>query len=99
MMFTASVASNQEICDFLFEKLEILDYTNAHIGDCNLTLKWIVENQLFMNVGYVSRQFVLQTGIKFSAYLNELRIKKSKQLLINYDTERIYSENENGQRI
>ena len=77
MMFTASVASNQEICDFLFEKLEILypapvisngklkpfiqeilDYTNEHIGDCNLTLKWIVENQLFMNVDYVSRQFV-----------------------------------------
>ncbi len=110
MMFTASVASNQEICDFLFEKLEILypapvisngklkpfiqeilDYTNEHIGDCNLTLKWIVENQLFMNVDYVSRQFVLQTGIKFSAYLNELRIKKAKQLLINCDAEKIYS--------
>lgn len=110
MMFTASVSSNQEICDFLFEKLEmlyptpvissgklkpfiqeILDYTNEHIGDCNLTLKWIVENQLFMNVDYVSRQFVLQTGIKFSAYLNELRIKKAKQLLINCDAEKIYS--------
>lgn len=110
MKFAASVSSNQEICDFLFEKLEvlypapvisggnlkpfiqeILDYTNEHIGDCNLTLKWIVENQLFMNVDYVSRQFVLQTGIKFSAYLNELRIKKAKQLLINCDAEKIYT--------
>lgn len=110
MRFTASVESNVEICNFLFEKLdilyptpivgsgkykpfiqEILNYTNEHIHDCNLTLKWIVENHLFMNVDYVSRQFVLQTGIKFSVYLNELRVKKAKQLLINCDAEKIYA--------
>lgn len=70
---------------------EILDYTHDHINDPNLTLKWIVENQLFMNVAYVSRQFVLQTGTKFSAYLNTLRIEKAKQLLINCDCEKIYT--------
>lgn len=69
---------------------EILNYTKEHISDPDLTLKWIVETHLFMNVDYVSRQFVLQTGNKFSAYLNELRIKKAKQLLINCDSEKIY---------
>ena len=69
---------------------EILNYTNAHISDPNLTLKWIVENHLYMNVDYVSRQFVLQTGQKFSSYLNEIRIKKAKQLLISCDSEKIY---------
>lgn len=69
---------------------EIMAYANKHLGDPNLTLKWIVENHLYMNVDYVSRQFVLQTGIKFSSYLNELRIKKAKQLLINCDSEKIY---------
>ena len=69
---------------------EILNYTKEHISDPELTLKWIVENHLFMNVDYVSRQFVLQTGIKFSTYLNSIRIKKAKHLLINCDSEKIY---------
>lgn len=70
---------------------EILTYTSEHISSPELTLKWIVENHLYMNVDYVSRQFVLQTGIKFSTYLNELRIKKAKELLANCDHEKIYS--------
>lgn len=69
---------------------EILNYTQEHLSNPDLTLKWIVENHLFMNVDYVSRQFVLQTGVKFSSYLNELRIQKAKQLLINCDTEKMY---------
>lgn len=111
--FMASVSSKsttEEICSFLFEKLdslfgkpageegkykpfiqEIMDYTKKHIADPNLTLKWIVETQLFMNVDYVSRQFMLQTGTKFSAYLNGLRIERAKQLLLQCDTEKIYS--------
>lgn len=109
MIFTGSVTSTDEICSFLFEKLdliypapalsagkykpfiqEILNYTHEHLNDPDLTLKWIVEHHLFMNVDYVSRQFVLQTGIKFSSYLNDLRIKKAKLLLINCDTEKMY---------
>lgn len=111
--FMASVSSKsttEEICSFLFAKLdslfgkpageegkykpfiqEIMDYTKKHIADPNLTLKWIVETQLFMNVDYVSRQFMLQTGTKFSAYLNGLRIERAKQLLLQCDTEKIYS--------
>lgn len=70
---------------------EILTYTNEHLSSPELTLKWIAENHLYMNVDYVSRQFVLQTGIRFSAYLSELRIKKAKELLLSSDNEKIYS--------
>lgn len=69
---------------------EILDYTNEHISSPNLTLKWIAENHLYMNVDYVSRQFVLQVGKRFSTYLNELRINKAKKLLLDGSNEKIY---------
>ena len=68
-----------------------MNYTQEHISDPNLTLKWIVETQLYMNVDYVSRQFLLQTGTKFSNYLNGLRIEKAKQLLLHCENEKIYS--------
>ena len=70
---------------------DIMNYTQEHISDPNLTLKWIVETQLYMNVDYVSRQFLLQTGTKFSNYLNGLRIEKAKQLLLHCENEKIYS--------
>lgn len=69
---------------------EILTYMEKHLSDPNLTLKWLVENHLYMNVDYVSKQFVKQTGIKFSTYLNEIRIRKAKALLLNCDSEKIY---------
>lgn len=87
-LFTPSYGTSEKYKPFI---QEILDYTHEHISDPNLTLKWIVENHLFMNVAYVSRQFVLQTGTKFSAYLNDLRIEKAKQLLVNCDSEKIYT--------
>lgn len=69
---------------------EILDFTQKHLHEPNLNLKWIVENHLYMSVDYVSRQFVIQTGTKFSTYLNTLRINKAKQLLMDCKDEKIY---------
>lgn len=69
---------------------DILNYTREHISSPNLTLKWIAENHLYMNVDYVSRQFVLQIGKRFSTYLNELRINKAKELLLSGSNEKIY---------
>ena len=48
-------------------------------------------NGAFMNVDYVSKQFYKQTGEKFSAWLNRQRIEKAKELLLNCDTEKIYT--------
>ena len=67
-------------------------YVQEHLSDSDLTLKWIAENQLYMNVDYVSRRFVRETGEKFSAYLNHERIRRAKELLADQgDPEKIKS--------
>lgn len=63
----------------------IMKYVENNISDSNLTLKRIAEEQLFLNVDYVSRQFQKLTGRKFSQYLTEERIRKAKELLIEGD--------------
>lgn len=73
-------------CDFI-EKIQI--YVKEHISDPNLTLKWIAENYLYMNVDYVSKKFIRETGSKFSNYLTDLRIQKAKKLLADSDSEKI----------
>ena len=72
--------------DFI-EKL--LSYLEAHMADSNLTLKWIAENHLYMNVNYVSRCFVNETHQKFSTYLMNLRIEKAKEILCSQNTDKI----------
>ena len=67
----------------------ITQYVEEHLDDPNLTLKWIAENYLFMNVDYVSKRFIKETGQKFSAYLTALRIQKAKQLLADGHSEQI----------
>ena len=67
----------------------ITQYVKEHLDDPNLTLKWISENYLFMNVDYVSKRFIKETGQKFSAYLTALRIQKAKQLLADGHSEQI----------
>lgn len=52
-----------------------------HLEDSNTTLKEIAENQLYMNVDYVSKRFLKETGRKFSDYLAEVRIRRAKQYL------------------
>lgn len=67
-----------------------LKYVGGHFGDSNLSLKWIAENYLYMNVNYLSKQFSMKTGQKFSAYLNRLRMEKAKELMANQGTEKIF---------
>lgn len=60
---------------------QIQQYVKEHISDPNLTLKWIATNYLYMNVDYISRKFVKETGSKFSAYLTDVRVQKAKELI------------------
>lgn len=70
---------------------KVVMYVASHLSDSNLSLKWIAENYLYMNADYVSKQFVKQTGLKFSAYLTNLRIAEAKKLLLNTQTESPYA--------
>lgn len=67
---------------------QILDYVDLHFADPNLSLKWIAQNILYMNVDYLSREFTHQTGQKFTDYLTNLRIAKAKVLLKDCQNEK-----------
>lgn len=86
----------------LFAKVHIIDYpyrpliekmfscVEEHIADPGLSLKWIAEHELFMSVNYISKQFVKQTGKRFSQYLNEKRIEKAKEYLTGCQEDTVY---------
>ena len=81
--------SDAEDCtDFI---LRVQQYVRDNISNPNLTLKWIAENYLYMNVDYVSRKFVRQTGQKFSAYLTDVRIQCAKHLMSESGADNLYS--------
>ncbi|MCR2020332.1 helix-turn-helix domain-containing protein, partial [Blautia pseudococcoides] len=67
----------------------LIDYIYEHYSNPDLTLKWISENYLYMNVNYVSRCFTKETGEKFSGFLMKLRVQKAKEILAARDTEQI----------
>jgi len=68
---------------------KVMQYVENNLDNPNLTLKWIAENYLFMNVDYVSARFIKETRQNFSNYLTTLRIQKAKQLLTEGNAEQI----------
>lgn len=61
----------------------IRTFVNTNLEDPRLTLKYICEQYLYMNVDYVSRKFHHETGQKFSAYLTDVRIARAQKLIEN----------------
>ena len=62
----------------------IKEYVESHIEMSELSLKWIGEKVMFMNIDYLSRKFTTETGEHFSQYLTRIRIEKSKELLSEF---------------
>jgi two-component system response regulator YesN len=60
---------------------KIQTYVQEHLSDPDLSLKWIADNYLYMNVDYVSKKFIKETGETFSKYLTDEKVKKAKELL------------------
>ena len=63
---------------------KIKEYVESHIEMSELSLKWIGEKVMFMNIDYLSRKFTTETGEHFSQYLTRIRIEKSKELLSEF---------------
>lgn len=66
-------------------------YVSSHLDDENLSLKFIAENLLYVNVNYLSRTFTKQSGEKFSNYLNRTRIDRAKKMLLLNHQENIHA--------
>ncbi|MDD3336414.1 MAG: response regulator [Eubacteriales bacterium] len=62
---------------------QIKRYVRQNLSNSQLSLKWLAENRLYMNVDYLSKQFAQKTGEKFSAYLTRKRIERAKELLLD----------------
>lgn len=69
---------------------QIKRYVTDNLACSELSLKWLAENHLYMNVDYVSKQFALKTGEKFSAYLSRMRIERARELLLAGGAGHIY---------
>lgn len=62
---------------------QIKQYINNHL-DKDLSLKTIA-NQMFLSTSYLSVLFKKRTGSSFSAYVEDQRMKRAKDLLCNRD--------------
>ena len=64
-------------------------YVEAHLDCETLSLKWLAENYLFVSVGYLSKQFGKEEGIRFSDYLNKKRMEQAIRLMVYYHNDNI----------
>lgn len=87
VLFMYAIEAKEHHKDFI-EKL--IQYVHEHLSDPTLSLKQVSANYLYMNPDYVGKQFLKQTGFKFSAYLVNARMEKAKKLLLENDSEKIY---------
>lgn len=67
-----------------------LTYVQENIAEENLSLKWLATEKLFINVGYLSKLFIRETGEKFSHYLTRIRMEKAKELIKENDEDLVY---------
>lgn len=85
-VIAASPFSSRQYSPFI---TKLIEYIRKHYNNPDLTLKWISENYLYMNVSYVSRCFTRETGEKFSGFLMKLRVQKAKEILASSGGEKI----------
>lgn len=62
----------------------VKSYVEAHLDSETLSLKWLAENQFFISVGYLSKQFLLEEGEHFSSYLTRQRMELARKLMRTY---------------
>ncbi len=67
----------------------IKSYVVQHLADDELSLRYIADHYLYLNVDYVRRKFQKETGQKFSAYLTDLRIQQAMRLLKSADSDTV----------
>lgn len=60
----------------------ILLTTYRHINDPGISLQTLAREKLFMNEEHLGRLFLKLTGMRFSAFVEDRRMKQAKQLLL-----------------
>ena len=83
LMQPEKIQASKEISSRLFMIENVKHFINQNYSE-DLPLSNIA-NYVFANPSYLSRIFKKTTGIALSSYINEIRIAKAKQLLIDTD--------------
>lgn len=69
---------------------EMIHCIDSSLNQEELSLKWIADNVLFMNSGYLSKLFVRETGYKFSTFLMIRRMERALQILRRQEGVTVY---------
>lgn len=69
---------------------ETLDIIDSNISNENLSLRWIAGSILYTNVDYLGKLFKKETGMNFSHYVMEKRMKKAQRLIVEGKKDKIY---------
>lgn len=64
-------------------------YIRENLDSENLSLKWLAENYLFVSVGYLSKLFIKEEGMRFSDYLNKERMEEAIRLMTFYHNDNV----------
>jgi two-component system response regulator YesN len=60
---------------------QMLDYVRENYACETLSLQYIADQVVYMNADYISKAFLKETGMKFSAYLLSVRMHTAKALM------------------
>lgn len=86
--YICSVACPGEETDESIDEGDIIEEIQTFLEEnyyCEISLNELAATKYFMNPNYLSRLFKARTGMGFSKYLLELRMKKAETLLENGD--------------
>lgn len=78
---TRFLEDKAELCGYSTSVQKILKYVEEHYGE-RISLAQISES-IYLSQSYVSTLFKKETGKKFSNYLQEVRMKKSRKMLLD----------------
>ncbi len=73
------------------EAVQFLKSYVAEHYDQNISFHELAENQLYMNVSYISRVFRQKEGISFRDYLTRYRLEKARTMLDDFPSQSIIS--------
>lgn len=68
----------------------IIEHVERNIANEELSLKWIANELMFTNVGYLSRLFNKEMNENFPHYVMRLRMEKAQQLIQISEVEKVY---------
>lgn len=68
----------------------VIEYTDANINDENLSLSWLAQKILYINVDYLGKLFKKKTSQSYSNYILNRRINKAKELINEQADIKIY---------